>query len=175
MKRKVYLLFLVVCVIFFVAFLYFELVLFPVKYSREVEASSKKYGLDSALVYAVIKTESSFRKDVKSSAGAVGLMQILPSTAKWIAEVNNESFESNDLFDVGTNVDYGCFYLRYLFDKFEDVDVVVCAYNAGETKVREWLKDGVLIEDRIDYKETKNYLKKVRQNYRVYKNKELFE
>lgn len=174
MKRKIYISFLVVCVIFFVAFLYFELIMFPMKYSESVETISKKYNLEPPLVYAVIKTESDFQKDAKSSAGALGLMQILPSTARWIAEEKNESFINEDLFDEKRNIEYGCFYLRYLFDKFESIDVVVCAYNAGETKVRDWLLDGELIEEKIDYAETKNYLKKVRRNYQIYKNKELF-
>ena len=175
MKKKVYTLFLVVCVIFFVAFLYFELFLFPIKFKTFVEATSKRYGLDDALVYAIIKDESDFDKNAKSSAGALGLMQIIPTTAKWIAEKKGDDFKDENLFDEKTNIEYGCFYLRYLFDKFGEVDIVICAYNAGETKVRDWIENEKLIEEKIEYEETRGYLGKVRRNYRIYKNKELFE
>ena len=173
MKKKIYSLFLVVCVIFFVAFLYFELFMFPIKYKDIVVGVSEKYDLEPALVYAVIKAESDFEKDVSSSVGALGLMQILPSTAKWIAEEKDEAFKKENLFSAEVNIEYGCFYLRYLFDKFDDLDIVVCAYNAGETKVREWVVDGKLVENRIDYAETMGYLRKVRKFYKIYKNKEL--
>ena len=173
MKKKIYSLFLVVCVIFFVAFLYFEVFMFPIKYKDIVVGVSKKYDLEPALVYAVIKAESDFEKDASSSAGALGLMQILPSTAKWIAEEKDEAFKKENLFSAEVNIEYGCFYLRYLFDKFDDLDIVVCAYNAGETKVREWVVDGKLVENRIDYAETMGYLRKVRRFYKIYKNKEL--
>ena len=100
-------------------------------------------------------------------------MQILPSTAKWIAEEKDEVFEKENLFSAEVNIEYGCFYLRYLFDKFDDFDTVICAYNAGETKVRDWIEDGKLVENRIDYVETMGYLRKVRKFYKIYKNKEL--
>ena len=173
MKKKIYSLFLVVCVIFFVAFLYFELFMFPIKYKDIVVGVSKKYDLEPALVYAVIKAESDFEKDASSSVGALGLMQILPSTAKWIAEEKDEAFKKENLFSAEVNIEYGCFYLRYLFDKFDDLDIVVCAYNAGETKVRDWIENGKLVENRIDYAETMGYLRKVRRFYKIYKNKEL--
>ena len=173
MKKKIYSLFLVVCVIFFVAFLYFELFMFPIKYKDIVVGVSEKYDLEPALVYAVIKAESDFEKDASSSVGALGLMQILPSTAKWIAEEKDEAFKKENLFSAEVNIEYGCFYLRYLFDKFDDLDIVVCAYNAGETKVRDWIENGKLVENRIDYAETMGYLRKVRRFYKIYKNKEL--
>ena len=74
------------------------------------------------------------------------------------------------MFDAETNIKYGCFYLRYLFDKFKDKRVVVCAYNAGETVVKNWLDEGgKIIEEKISFKETKNYLKKVEFFEKLYK------
>ena len=109
-----------------------------------------------------------------SASGAVGLMQLIPSTAKWVANELNEEYSYESLFNSEINVRYGCFYLNYLFDKFSDMDCVICAYNAGETKVLDWIKDGKIQEDKIDYTETKNYLRKVKGYYRFYKNKELY-
>jgi len=174
MKRKIYISFLVVCVIFFVTFVVFEFVLFPTKFKKQVTEISSEYGLEPALVYAIIKAESSFKPDAVSQAGAVGLMQLLPSTAKWIAEEVGDEFDYNQLFVVEKNIEYGCFYLDYLFDKFGDIDIVVCAYNAGETKVRDWILDGVLFKEKIDYEETREYLRKVKRFYEIYKNKEKY-
>ena len=174
MKRKIYISFLVVCVIFFVTFIVFEFVLFPTKFKKQVTEISSEYGLEPALVYAIIKAESGFKPNAVSQAGAVGLMQLLPSTAKWIAEEVGDEFDYNQLFVVEKNIEYGCFYLDYLFDKFGDIDIVVCAYNAGETKVRDWILDGVLVKEKIDYEETREYLRKVKRFYGIYKNKEKY-
>ena len=174
MKRKIYISFLIVCVIFFVLFLGVEFLLYPTRFKNKVVEASKRYDLEPELVYAVIKAESNFDTSAVSSSGAVGLMQLIPTTARWIAEEVDGFYDYNELFNGDKNIEYGCFYLRYLFDKFDNVDVVICAYNAGETKVRDWLKDGELVKESIDYEETKNYLKNVKGYYRIYKNKDLF-
>lgn len=157
-----------------VLFSVFNFVFYPKKYSDYVSFYSKKYDIDSALVFAVIKAESDFDKNAKSKSGAIGLMQIIPRTAKWIAEELDENFDENNLFKPETNVRYGCFYLSYLFGKFGDINSVICAYNAGESVVRGWLDDeGNLDESKITYSETKNYLKRVRKFYRAYKNSKI--
>ena len=75
------------------------------------------------------------------------------------------------MFNPETNIKYGCFYLKYLFDKFERQDVVICAYNAGEGVIRDWLDEqGNLVKEKISYEETRNYLKKVSEYYEYYKN-----
>ena len=174
MRRKIYLSFIVVCVIFFVAFIIFNFVVFPNKFKNHIVKYASVYNIDKALVYAVVKTESNFDKMAVSGSGAMGLMQLLPSTAKWIAESLGEFYETNNLFNEETNIRYGCFYLRYLFDRFKDTEIVICAYNAGETKVNDWIENGDLNESKIDYKETKNYLRKVMGYYNVYKSKDLY-
>ena len=152
----------------------FNFVLYPTKFKNIVVQNAKVYSLEPALVYAVIKAESNFDEKAKSNSNALGLMQLLPTTANWIAEELNVSFNESDLFDPEVNVRFGCFYLRYLYDKFGDTDVVVAAYNAGETKVKDWLgENGKLNVEKIDYPETRNYLKKVKGFYQIYKNNEL--
>lgn len=135
---------------------------------------SKEYELEPALIYSVIKAESDFDKIAVSPSGALGLMQLLPTTAKWIAEELGEYYEPNFLFNEDVNIKYGCFYLNYLYDKFGDMDTVICAYNAGETKVRDWLDDGRVNPEKIDYLETKEYLKRVKNFYIIYKNEYLY-
>ena len=134
-------------------------------------AYSEEFGIDRELVYAMIKVESDFDKNAVSKSDALGLMQILPKTAKWIASELRIEYSRDKMFDPETNIKFGCFYLKYLFDKFGEMDIVICAYNAGEGKVLEWVRDNKLEREKIDYLETKNYLSKVEKYYKVYGNK----
>lgn len=147
--------------------------IYPVKYSEYVDKYASEYNLNKFTVYAFINVESSFNEDAISPKGAIGLMQILPSTANFIADKLNVT--TYDLSDPETNVAFGCYYLRYLMNKFKDSRLVICAYNAGETRVREWLKDNRYSKDGITlnvipYKETKNYVDKIEKTFEKYVN-----
>lgn len=144
----------------------------PQKYSFAVASYAKKFDLEEELIYAVIRTESNFRAEAVSDAGAVGLMQIMPSTAQFLSEMNER--QEVDLYDPEENIATGCSYLRYLIDRFEVIDTALAAYNAGEGKVRRWLADGENSTDgktlqNIPYAETRIYLKKVKKFYKCYK------
>jgi soluble lytic murein transglycosylase len=145
--------------------------LVPKKYKNYVFKYSNEFGLDLNLVYSIIKVESDFKTNAVSKSGALGLMQILPSTAKWIAKELGEEYLKEKMFEPETNILYGCFYLDYLFDRFGDMEIVICAYNAGEGKVLDWIENGKLERNEIDYEETRNYLAKVEKYYRIYKSK----
>lgn len=171
MKRKILILFSSICVIAVILFVVFNFFTKKKDYEYYVQKYSATYNLEESLVYAIIKAESDFDANAVSASGALGLMQIIPRTAKWIAEEFNEIYEKQNMFVPETNIKYGCFYLRYLFDKFKYSDVVICAYNAGEGIVRDWLDEsGNLIEEKISYDETKTYLKRVKKFYSDYKN-----
>lgn len=144
----------------------FFMFFYPKKYSNFVITYAKEYALQESLVYSVINTESSFNSNAKSKSGAIGLMQLMPNTAKWIAGELNENFETECLYNPETNIKYGCFYLRYLMDKFNNETYSLCAYNAGETVVRGWLVEENF---KILYPETQNYVKKVQNNIKIYK------
>lgn len=171
MKKKILTIFLVSMAILFFVACFVNFVIFPKKYKNFVVEFSEKYGLEVALVYASIKQESDFDKKAVSKSGALGLMQILPSTAKWIASELEIEYNKEIMFEPKVNIEFGCFYLSYLFKKFNDIEIVVCAYNAGETKVLEWIENGRINKNLISYPETLNYLKKVMGYYKVYKNK----
>ncbi len=174
MKHKRVVLFVILCVVSVITFVIFNFFLQNKKYTNVVTIYANKYELDVSLVYAIIKTESNFDKKAVSKSGALGLMQIIPSTAKWIASELDESYDKNKMFEPETNIKYGCYYLKYLFDKFENIDIVICAYNAGENAVLKWIDDnGVLNKNKIDYAETKNYLDKVKVYYKVYKSSDI--
>ena len=118
---------------------------------------------------AIIKTESNFNKNAVSNKGAVGLMQLTKNTANYIAKITNFNGEI-DLYNEDTNLILGIKYLRYLSNKFIDINAVICAYNAGETKVREWLdSSGNLVKNKVEYKETFNFLTKVKRRQCIYK------
>ena len=171
MKKKILIIFSISLVILFLFSLVVNLIVFPQKYKNYVVAYSNEFDLDKALVYSVIKVESDFNSKAVSKSGALGLMQILPNTAKWIAEELNESYSKELMFQPQKNILFGCFYLRYLFDRFKKMEVVICAYNAGEGKVFDWLENGELVREKIDYDETRNYLIKVENFYKIYSNK----
>lgn len=123
-------------------------------------------GLDPALVYAVVKAESGFDERAVSRAGAVGLMQLRPSTAAFICERDGICFEEDRLCDGAYNLGLGCRYLSYLLTRFPAEETALAAYNAGEGTVRGWLADPTLSPDgttltRIPYPETEDYVKKV--------------
>lgn len=143
---------------------------FPRPYRAEVRES----GLQEALVYSVMKAESGFDEDAKSKAGAVGLMQLLPATAEFICGLSGIPFEAERLTEGEYNVRLGCAYLLYLFGKFECEETALCAYNAGEGTVSEWLKnpaysrDGRTLE-KIPYAETAEYVKKIGKYQKFYR------
>ena len=136
---------------------------FPRPY-RDIVGGS---GLDGALVYAVMKAESNFKESAVSSAGAVGLMQLLPSTAQFIAEHSGIPFLPERLFDGEYNTRLGCAYLAYLLERFEE-ETALAAYNAGIGTVQGWLEDGATIPEGIEYAETRTYLERVQSAYEGY-------
>lgn len=141
---------------------------FPRPYRAVVEQS----GLSPALAYAVMKAESNFEESAVSSAGAVGLMQLRPSTAQFIAERSGIPFLPERLFDGEYNTRLGCAYLAYLLERFEE-ETALAAYNAGEGTVQGWLSDPCCSEDgrtlfQIPYAETRRYLKKISFFRKIY-------
>lgn len=144
---------------------------FPVKYKSEIEEASKRFGVDEAVVYATINVESRFKKRAVSRKGAVGLMQILPSTAQELAQKLN--MESYDLKNPKDNIVLGTYYLSLLQEKFADRDMACCAYNAGPANVSSWLLQTEYSEDgktlkKIPFKETREYVMKFERSYKYY-------
>ncbi|KEH96108.1 lytic transglycosylase domain-containing protein [Clostridium massiliodielmoense] len=148
---------------------------YPMKYKEYIMKYSEQYDLDPYLVASVIKTESNFEKNAKSNKGAIGLMQLTPSTAKWAAkQMKVKSFKVDMLYDEEFNIKMGCWYLDNLKQEFQsNMKLVIAAYNGGRGNVKKWLnneensKNGVDLHY-IPFKETDKYLKKVQVNCNVY-------
>jgi soluble lytic murein transglycosylase len=117
--------------------------------ARFIHQESRRYGFDPELIVAVISTESSFYNWAISPKGAVGLMQIIPTTGKQVAEMNDIVWHGKDpLFDPFLNIRLGIHYLWRLYLKFGDIHLALTAYNHGPGKVIRWLKAGETIPTR---------------------------
>jgi soluble lytic murein transglycosylase len=131
-----------------------------------VRAHSANYDIDPALLAAVIEQESKFRADAKSSAGAIGLMQLLPDTAKGIAiHTGGSKFVLSDLYNPEINIRYGAWYLHHLMQRYGDEKTALAAYNAGQQNVDRWRAEGKGIE----FPETRAYVDKVERLKGIYR------
>jgi soluble lytic murein transglycosylase len=138
---------------------------YPLEYEQLVRANARRHDLDPALVAAVIYAESRFDPNARSSSGAVGLMQLLPDTAEFIAKkTGGTRFVVADLRDPEVNVRYGSWLLAYLRDRYGDEETVLAAYHAGPGNVDEWKREG----SGIAFPETRAYVAEVERVRRVY-------
>ncbi len=140
---------------------------YPREYAEYVEVYAEQYGVPENLVFAVIRTESSFDSGAISSVGAVGLMQMLPETFEWLTdEILFDHLESGMLYDPETNIKYGTYLLSRYYDRYGDWELTLAAYNGGPGNVDKWLEDPEYADGegglkKIPFKETRNYVKKV--------------
>ena len=148
---------------------------YPVKYSQEVEENAAEFGVDESLIYAVIRTESGFRPEVESYAGAVGLMQLMPETFEWLQyKLNGDViYTTEQLRSADVNIRYGTYFLAYLIGRYGDEAVACAAYNAGAATVDTWLADSRYSSDgatlrEIPYQETARYVEKIRTARDIY-------
>ena len=148
---------------------------FPLAHKSEIFKNSKRYEVAVPLIYAVIRQESAFFENITSSAGARGLMQVMPQTAKQVSRKSKISYKSaTELSKANKNINIGTAYLKQLSDRFDDNLVyMIAAYNAGPRQVNSWLKNkphkdmDIWIET-IPWAETRNYVKNVIAFYAVY-------
>jgi soluble lytic murein transglycosylase len=153
------------------------LLAYPKGYWESIVTYAKKYKQDPYFIAAIIKEESQFRTDALSSAGARGLMQVMPATGERAARQNRLSgFDREKLFDSDTAINIGTWYVSQLMNRFKkDPLLVAAAYNAGPEAVQGWIKKNGYHGERdrfveqIPYSETRGYVKKVLRNYAEYK------
>lgn len=148
---------------------------FPLAYRQTVATYAKNYQLPAELIYAIIRQESEFREDAVSSAGAHGLMQLMPLTAKIVSKIEKIPYhDKNQLFTSQKNINIGTAYLKQLAKRFKNhPTLMIAAYNAGPKQVVYWLKNHPINEldiwiETLPWVETRNYLKNVIAFYTVY-------
>ena len=149
----------------------------PLRHEDIIRQQSTAKGVDPSLVAAVIYAESKFR-DQTSHAGARGLMQITPDTARYIARLSGgTAFEQGDLATPQVNIAYGVYYLRYLLRQYGDNKVLaLAAYNGGEGNVNRWIAEAAMSERafgiaQIPFAETREYVARVLDVQRDYRKK----
>ncbi len=142
---------------------------YPLPHRDDLKNSINTFSLDEAWVYGLIRQESRFMADAKSRAGALGLMQLMPETAKWAArQVGMKDFALARVVDVSVNLNLGTFYLRHVLDDLGHPVLATAAYNAGPGRARRWRAaqplEGAIYAETIPFNETRDYVKKVMTN-----------
>jgi soluble lytic murein transglycosylase len=146
---------------------------FPMPFRNDVVAKAGEIGLDPAYVYGLIRQESRFIIDARSSVGASGLMQIMPSTARWTAKKIGLRYSNELIADRDTNLTLGTSYLKLVLDDFGGSQALAAAaYNAGPSRSRRW-RDGPVLDpavwaENVPFPETRDYVKKVLSNATYY-------
>lgn len=150
-------------------------ILYPLAYWDEVSGISQKYTVDPLLILSLMREESRFDSNALSPVGAMGLMQLMPETARATARRVKLSLNGNhSIYDIENNILLGTYYLKGLLREFKSIPVSLAAYNAGEGRVRRWLKEGdyqnfdEFVED-IPFKETRGYVKRIMRSLFMYK------
>ncbi len=147
--------------------------LYPIRYEEYVVKYSDEYEVPKDLIYAVIYSESHFNEEAYSSAGAMGLMQIMPDTFTWLTGHIGENYGSEDIYNPEINIRLGVYYLSYLYRRFESWDTAIAGYNAGHGNVTNWLADTRYSEDGKTLKyipigQTRGYVVKVNKVRDIY-------
>ncbi len=184
MKRlaKILTILIIILLIYFVLFKIIKIddivmkKMYPLKYSEYIEKYSKEYNIESYMVYAIIKAESNFNENAKSTRNAVGLMQIMENTAIETANKMGLNVTKEDLFNPELNIKVGLKYFCNLLEKYNNnYYLAIIAYNAGIGNVDKWLEEGVIKKDASDienvpFRETNNYVRKILRDYEIYTN-----
>ena len=143
---------------------------------RNIKQTASSYQLDPYLIWSIMREESHFNPYAESRAGARGLMQIIFSTGEWIAQkLNYKEFEYDLLFQPRFNIELGCWYLKFLQEKFNQNNILmISGYNAGPSITDKWVEtidmsDMDFFVENIPYKETTEHIKKVIRSYLIYK------
>jgi soluble lytic murein transglycosylase len=150
--------------------------LYPRHFEEDVESHSSEAGLDPFLVAALIRQESSWESRARSRVGAVGLMQVMPQTARLIARaLRVHGWRSDQLYEPTVNLRFGTWYLAQSLRQFGgDVAQALAAYNAGGTRIGTWAagpaaRDSELFVERIDFRETRDYVRIIQRNLELYR------
>lgn len=137
---------------------------YELDHEEAIRAASARHRVSPYLIAAVIEAESDWDPGVLSAAGAQGLMQVMPSTAKELARrgiVDESRFPSDELSDPRVNIEYGAAYLRHLVERYHEIETALAAYNAGLANVDSWVKGGGDIRERIEFPATRHFVLKV--------------
>jgi soluble lytic murein transglycosylase len=143
-------------------------------YRNDFEAAAKSNDIDVALLYGIARQESRFISDIVSSAGAVGLMQLMPGTARWVAkQLARNDYQPAQIGNTDLNTQFGAFYFKYWLERLDKMPALAAAaYNAGPGRAQAWRPaapvEGAIWVETIPFNETRDYVKKVLANAMIY-------
>ncbi len=151
--------------------------IYPTKYREFVEPAAEETGIDKYLIYAVIKTESNFKENAESDAGARGLMQIMEDAFDWVKFRMDDKRDIcyDDMYEPAYNIEYGSYLIKLLYEEYGDERTALAAYHSGRGSVNGWLEDeryssdGKTLDD-IPSNTTEHYVNKVMTAYEGYTN-----
>ena len=179
-KIKRLIIFLIIILILIIAFKIVNIPsiimrnIYPKEYTEYVYKYSEENQIDPLLIFAIIKAESNFDYDVVSNRNAIGLMQLVDSTAKDVALRLKIDYDENTLYNPDENIMLGVKYFSLLYEKYGNIPIALTAYNAGMGTVDKWIENGTISKDgsdieNIPYKQTNNYVRKILRDYDIYK------
>jgi soluble lytic murein transglycosylase len=142
-------------------------------FAETLRAHGREHGLDDAWLLGLVRQESRFIADARSAAGAQGLMQLMPATARWVARrIGLNGYEPRRASEPATNIALGTRYLKFVLDELGHPVLALAAYNAGPGRARRWRDarplEGAIYAETIPFKETRDYVKKVMANTMYY-------
>ena len=183
MKKKkgimiaILLLFIIIVIFIFKPQNWFMKKIYKLEYSEYVYSCAQENDLDPYLIFAIIKVESNFHRNIQSKSGAIGLMQLMEATAIEMAnEIGEEVVVKEALYNPEKNIKIGTKYYAFLLKHYEGNSyLALAAYNAGMGNVDKWIEQGIIKKDgsdleNIPYKETNNYVRKIVRDYKIYQN-----
>ncbi len=146
---------------------------YPTPFRKEIGAGAKQNRLDEAWVYGIVRQESRFYSAAKSRVGAMGLMQLMPATARWVAQkLGVKNFNTSHANTVDTNTTFGTYYLRHVLDDLGHPVLATAGYNGGPSRASRWRDvkplEGAIYVESIPLSETRDYVKKVMANATIY-------
>ena len=142
---------------------------YPVPFEDVFREYAKSQGLDEAWVFGLVRQESRFISEARSAAGAAGLMQVMPHTARFVAgKIGMRGYRPKNVTEVKTNIAMGTGYMKIVLDQLGHAVLASAAYNAGPSRARRWRDakplEGAIYAETIPYTETREYVKRVMSN-----------
>jgi soluble lytic murein transglycosylase len=137
---------------------------YQLEHVESIAQAADRHDVSPFLIAAVIEAESDWDPAARSAAGAVGLMQVMPSTAEELARrglVDADEFDPGALGSPEANIEYGAAYLRFLVERYHEIETALAAYNAGLANADAWSRQGGDIREQIEFPETRHFVLKV--------------